>query len=42
MPLTDAVAHTEALYANDLLQLHDAHEGLTAFMEKRVPVWREA
>ena len=38
----DAVAHAEALYANDLMRLHDAHEGLAAFMEKRAPVWREA
>ena len=42
LSLRDAVAHAEALYANDLMQLRDAHEGLAAFMEKRAPVWREA
>jgi cyclohexa-1,5-dienecarbonyl-CoA hydratase len=42
MPVADAVAHAEALYANDLMQLQDAHEGLAAFVEKRAPAWREA
>lgn len=42
MPVGDAVARAEALYANDLMRLHDAREGLAAFVEKRSPVWREA
>lgn len=42
MPVADAVAHAETLYANDLMRLHDAREGLAAFMEKRAPAWREA
>ncbi len=29
----------EKLYLDDMMQLHDAHEGLDAFMEKRAPVW---
>jgi cyclohexa-1,5-dienecarbonyl-CoA hydratase len=29
----------EQLYLHDLMDTEDAHEGLTAFMEKRPPVW---
>jgi len=29
----------EALYVNSLMKTHDAKEGLTAFLEKRKPVW---
>ncbi len=29
----------ERLYANELMKLADAHEGLTAFLEKRSPRW---
>ncbi len=31
---------TEAMYLDELMKLHDAHEGVAAFMEKRLPVWR--
>jgi cyclohexa-1,5-dienecarbonyl-CoA hydratase len=30
----------ENLYLNDLMKTHDAEEGLSAFMEKRKPVWK--
>ena len=30
----------EQLYLNELMQTADAQEGLTAFIEKRKPVWR--
>lgn len=32
----------ERMYSQDLMQLTDAHEGLTAFLEKRAPVWKGA
>ena len=30
----------EDIYINELMETHDAHEGLNAFMEKRKPVWK--
>jgi len=33
---------TERLYFDELMKLSDAHEGITAFMEKRAPQWRHA
>lgn len=32
----------ERLYLNELMSLKDAHEGLTAFLEKRDPLWAHA
>ncbi len=32
----------EALYLNELMHLEDAHEGITAFLEKRAPSWKHA
>jgi cyclohexa-1,5-dienecarbonyl-CoA hydratase len=32
----------ERLYLEELMKLHDAHEGLAAFMEKREPQWAHA
>ena len=37
-----ALARAEAIYLNDLMQLPDAREGLTAFIEKRPPVWEDS
>jgi len=37
-----ALQRSEAIYNKDLMSTHDAHEGLTAFMEKRKPVWKGA
>ncbi|MBI3742149.1 MAG: enoyl-CoA hydratase, partial [Chloroflexi bacterium] len=36
-----ALAQIEELYLNELMQTHDANEGLNAFMEKRAPKWEE-
>lgn len=38
----EAISRAEAIYRNDLMGLHDAHEGIAAFIEKREPVWKEA
>ena len=35
-----ALQRSEAIYKGDLMITHDAHEGLTSFMEKRKPVWK--
>lgn len=32
----------ERLYLDDLMKLSDAHEGIAAFVEKRVPAWSHA
>lgn len=32
----------ERIYLNELMKLSDAHEGLTAFLEKRTPAWKHA
>lgn len=36
----DALTRVEDLYLNELMKTEDAHEGITAFMEKRKPAWR--
>ncbi len=33
---------TEAMYLDELMKLQDAHEGISAFVEKRSPVWKHA
>jgi enoyl-CoA hydratase/carnithine racemase len=33
---------TESLYLDELMKLRDAHEGVTAFLEKRPPQWAHA
>lgn len=42
LPLAAALAHVDSLYAGELMRLRDAREGLSAFTEKRPPVWKEA
>lgn len=41
LPFEQALQRTEEIYLDQLLTLHDAHEGLAAFMEKRDPVWKD-
>jgi cyclohexa-1,5-dienecarbonyl-CoA hydratase len=36
-----ALTTVENLYLKEMMQAHDAHEGLAAFIEKRQPVWRD-
>jgi cyclohexa-1,5-dienecarbonyl-CoA hydratase len=36
-----ALNQVESLYLEELMQTHDANEGLTAFLEKRAPVWKD-
>ncbi|HYE64251.1 MAG TPA: enoyl-CoA hydratase-related protein [Pyrinomonadaceae bacterium] len=38
--LSEVLTTVENLYLNDLMKTHDAHEGISAFMEKRKPIWR--
>jgi cyclohexa-1,5-dienecarbonyl-CoA hydratase len=40
--LAQALREADRIYLEELMALHDPHEGLAAFMEKRVPVWRDA
>jgi cyclohexa-1,5-dienecarbonyl-CoA hydratase len=37
----DRIAAVEEVYLGPLMATEDAHEGLTAFMEKRAPVWKD-
>jgi cyclohexa-1,5-dienecarbonyl-CoA hydratase len=41
LPFEQALQRTEEIYLGQLVKLHDAHEGLAAFLEKRAPVWRD-
>jgi cyclohexa-1,5-dienecarbonyl-CoA hydratase len=41
-PLSDALHAADHLYLTELMALHDPHEGLAAFMEKREPVWKNS
>ena len=36
----EGIAAAERLYLGELMKVEDAHEGLSAFMEKRKPVWK--
>ena len=38
---TQALKDIEAIYLDELMQTHDAHEGLSAFLEKRKPEWED-
>ncbi|MBI4409279.1 MAG: enoyl-CoA hydratase/isomerase family protein [Gemmatimonadetes bacterium] len=39
-PVEVALERAESVYLDELMRLADAHEGITAFLEKRRPVWR--
>ncbi len=36
----NALARVERIYLDELMATEDAHEGLTAFLEKRAPAWK--
>jgi cyclohexa-1,5-dienecarbonyl-CoA hydratase len=38
--LDDALRDVEDIYLHELMKTSDANEGISAFMEKRKPVWR--
>lgn len=40
LPLAEGLQHVEDIYLNQLMNLKDPGEGLSAFLEKRVPNWR--
>jgi cyclohexa-1,5-dienecarbonyl-CoA hydratase len=42
VPFGVALRRAESIYHRDLMALHDAREGVAAFLEKRAPVWNEA
>ncbi len=42
VPVPAALERAHALYRGELMALHDPHEGLAAFLEKREPRWRDA
>ena len=37
----EALNQVESLYLSELIKTHDANEGLNAFLEKRLPVWKD-
>jgi len=37
---SEAIKSIEDIYLNDLMNTYDANEGLSAFLEKRKPVWK--
>jgi len=41
IPFNQALDAVESLYLEEMMQAHDAHEGLAAFMEKRSPQWQD-
>jgi enoyl-CoA hydratase/carnithine racemase len=38
--VTEGITAVERLYLGELMQTEDAREGLTAFLEKRKPIWK--
>ena len=37
----DALKRAQDIYLNQLMALEDTSEGLTAFVERRAPVWKD-
>ncbi|MFI5251309.1 MAG: enoyl-CoA hydratase/isomerase family protein [Bacteroidota bacterium] len=40
MPVMEAIHRAEKYYLDDMMKTQDANEGLSAFIEKRPPVWK--
>jgi cyclohexa-1,5-dienecarbonyl-CoA hydratase len=40
MHFDKGLARAEKIYLDELIQTEDAHEGIRAFMEKRLPNWK--
>lgn len=40
LPVMEGMEEADRIYLDELMKTEDAHEGLTAFMEKRKPQWR--
>jgi cyclohexa-1,5-dienecarbonyl-CoA hydratase len=40
IPLEAALEEAERIYLNELMRVEDAHEGLSAFTQKRKPEWK--
>ena len=41
LPFAEALNKVERIYLDELMITEDAREGLTAFLEKRAPVWKD-
>ena len=42
IPFVPALENAERVYLDELMRLGDAHEGISAFLQKRAPVWSNA
>jgi cyclohexa-1,5-dienecarbonyl-CoA hydratase len=41
LPFKDALIESDLMYLGELMQTHDANEGLASFLEKRKPTWED-
>ena len=40
--ITNFLPQLESMYVKQLMETHDANEGINAFLEKRKPVWKNS